>query len=98
MEELNGCMTREFLDSLPCIEYLVPYNKYIAYLVFLKPDYLNTDLSIFGDREVLWNIERNVVWVSYEELWSMHPSMVHPRLQPDLKHWLPLLLTEANFF
>ena len=104
IEELNGCITRDFLDNLQCIEYLVPYNKYIAYLVLLPSEFMKTDLSIFGENEVgengkdSWNLERNVVWVTYEDLWNMHPSSVHPRLQPDLKHWLPLLLTEAEFF
>jgi hypothetical protein len=96
VEELNGIITKELLSSRPSTEYLVPGNKYIAYLVHLDSSFKNTDMSVFSDREFLWNIERKVEWIKYSDLWNMHPTMIHPRLQPDLKQWLPLLLVEAE--
>ena len=98
IEELNGLVTKEFLLDRPCTEYLVPGNKYIAYLVHLDASFMSMDLSVYGDRELLWNIERTVQWVKYADLWNMHPTMIHPRLQPDFKQWLPLLLVEADIF
>jgi len=95
-EELNGVFTPEFIQGLPCTEYLIPYNKYIAYIAKLDSVYLNMDLTQFGNHELLWNLERSVVWVKYEDLWNMHPSLIHPRLQPNFKYWLPLLLTELE--
>jgi hypothetical protein len=98
IEELNNCVTKEFLFSRPCIEHLIPYNKYIVFLVHLDFSFMDNDLSMFGDREVLWNVERTVVWLKYADLWNMHPTLIHPRLQPDFKQWLALLLTEADCF
>jgi hypothetical protein len=97
-EELNNLLTEEFLLSLPCIEHLIACNKYVLYLVELDSSFMDKDLSMFGDHEVLWNVERTVVWLSYADLWNMHPTLLHPRLQPDFKHWLALLLTEADTF
>ena len=98
IEELNGLITKEFLMSRPCTEYLVPGNKYIAYLIHLDPSFMSNDLSVYGDRELLWDIERTVQWITYSDLWNMHQTMIHPRLQPDFKQWLPLLLVEADIF
>jgi hypothetical protein len=97
-EELNNRFTKEFIQGLPCIEYLIPYNKYVTYLVKLDSSHMNMDLSSFGDHETLWNIERTVVWVTYEDLWNMHPTLIHPRLQPNFKYWLPILMTESNMY
>lgn len=98
LEELNqGDDTKKNLESSPCIEYLVPNNKYVSYFININDIFENkfTELpstEVFGDREVLYNIERTVVWLTYAELWNLHPSLIHPRLQPDFKTWLPLLL------
>ena len=98
VEELNDCITKEFLLTRPCIEHLIPYNKYVVFLVELEPSFMNKDLSMFGDHEVLWNVERTVVWLKYADLWNMHPTLLHPRMQPDFKQWMALLLTEADSF
>ena len=93
-EEINGALgiTKEFISSLPRVQYLLPHNKYALYLVKLDSSFMNNDPSVYGDRENLFDIERTVKWISYKELFEMPTGFLHPRLQPEFKHWLPLLL------
>ena len=93
-EELNhaGGITKEYLETCKYIEYLVPSNKYVSYIIHIP--FINAD--IFGNYEITCNVERTIVWLSYAELWNLHPSLIHPRLQPDFKNWLPLLITESE--
>ena len=93
-EEINGALgiTKEFIKTLPRVQYLLPHNKYALYLVKLDKSFLNNDLSECGEQENLFNVSRKVKWMTYRELFEMPQTLLHPRLQPEFKNWMSLLL------
>ena len=97
-EEINGALgiKKSFLETCPQAEFLIPINKYAMYLVKLDEKFMKIDTKVFGECETLFSLERTVKWVSYRELFDMPAAMLHPRLQPEFKHWMAILLAEVE--
>lgn len=101
-EELNhaGGISEEFLDqqlSDPrSYVYCVPDNKYVLYFIYVPHSFKDElDLSVFGTRETLCDVDRTIVWLSYYDFINSSYKL-HPRIKPDeIKVNLPLILVGA---
>lgn len=100
-QEPPAPFTKEYLRGLVdqdnSVTYPIPEDKYMLYIVHLDgPTAEGLDLDSFGqinDDEV----NRRVVWTTYESFMKLDDYLIHPRLIPnDLKVKMPLVLAQIK--
>ena len=78
--------------SHPGSRHCIPECKYILYVVRVPASVYESVQGLdFGDHETCDNIKRDVLWISYKELFETPDAHIHPRIV-SFKRDLPLEL------